>query len=246
MASVSPLLRSAAARLVRPVARRCFGSTVPKPAALTALIMGPPGGGKGTISKKILRDFPQFVHVSTGDELRAQVRAGTPVGAEAKGYMDAGQLVPDELMLRLVLAAIEAKVPADGWLLLDGYPRTVPQATELAKEVPVDMAINLNVPNATIIERISNRWMHPGSGRVYAYDYNPPKVEGLDDETGEPLVQRDDDKPEAVRTRLEAYDSLTAPLIAHYRGQGVLTEFSGTMSDVIYPQVETHLRERGL
>ena len=116
---------------------------------------------------------------------------------------------------------------------------------ELGKHITVDMALNLDVPTETIVERISNRWLHPGSGRVYAYDYNPPKVEGKDDETGEDLIQRDDDKADAVRTRLATYDKLTAPLIEYYRAEGVLKEFQGTESDVIYPMVKAYLEEQG-
>ena len=209
----------------------------------SALIMGPPGGGKGTISKKILRDF-SFSHLSTGDVLRAHVREGTPIGEEASAYMKRGELVPDDLMIRLVLLELERG--GVDQLLLDGFPRTTPQAVELSNFLKVDMAINLNVPTETIVERISNRWLHPASGRVYAYDYNPPKVLGIDDETGEELVQRDDDKAEAVRKRLSTYDAMTAPLIAHYGDQGILKEFSGTESDVIYPQVKAYLEEQGL
>eukprot|EP00619_Florenciella_sp_RCC1007_P004846 CAMPEP_0205922466 /NCGR_PEP_ID=MMETSP1325-20131115/14534_1 /ASSEMBLY_ACC=CAM_ASM_000708 /TAXON_ID=236786 /ORGANISM="Florenciella sp., Strain RCC1007" /LENGTH=210 /DNA_ID=CAMNT_0053290479 /DNA_START=173 /DNA_END=805 /DNA_ORIENTATION=+ len=204
--------------------------------------MGPPGGGKGTISKKILRDF-SFSHLSTGDVLRENVRNATPVGVEAKSYMDAGDLVPDELMVRLVLSEVEEK--GYNRLLLDGFPRTEAQAVELGKHIKVDMALNLDVPTETIVERISNRWLHPASGRVYAYDYNPPKVEGKDDETGEDLIQRDDDKADAVRTRLATYDKLTAPLIEYYRTEGVLKEFQGTESDVIYPMVKAYLEEQG-
>eukprot|EP00616_Rhizochromulina_sp_CCMP1243_P009971 CAMPEP_0118971008 /NCGR_PEP_ID=MMETSP1173-20130426/7775_1 /TAXON_ID=1034831 /ORGANISM="Rhizochromulina marina cf, Strain CCMP1243" /LENGTH=216 /DNA_ID=CAMNT_0006920433 /DNA_START=53 /DNA_END=703 /DNA_ORIENTATION=+ len=214
-----------------------------KLARFTALIMGPPGGGKGTISKKILKDF-SFTHLSTGDVLRANVREATAIGQEAKGFMDSGNLVPDDLMVRLVLSELE-KTPVDR-LLLDGFPRTRPQAEALGKHLHVDMALNLNVPTETIVARISNRWIHPGSGRIYAYDYNPPKVHGVDDETGEPLVQRDDDTPEAVRKRLTTYDTLTAPLLDFYGDHGVLQNFSGTESDVIYPMVKEYLDSQPL
>ena len=210
--------------------------------SLTVLIMGPPGGGKGTISKKILRDF-KFGHLSTGDVLRENVRAGTPLGVEAKSYMDSGSLVPDELMVQLVLD--EVKGGGYDQLLLDGFPRTIPQAETLGAHIAVDMALNLNVPTETIVERISNRWIHAGSGRVYAYDYNPPKVEGVDDETGEPLVQREDDNPETVRSRLAAYDAMTAPLLSFY-GDDVVETFTGTESDVIYPMVKEFLEAKGV
>eukprot|EP01083_Nonionella_stella_P013410 37760_1 len=160
------------------------------------LILGKPGGGKGTISGKILRDFPQFRHVSTGDELRQHVRNGTELGKEAKKYMDDGCLVPDALMIKMVMSdAVEALKTGQS-LLLDGFPRTMEQAVALDKNLDVDLVINLCIPNETIIERISDRWIHPASGRVYNYAYKPPKVKGVDDETGEELVQREDDKPE--------------------------------------------------
>jgi len=200
--------------------------------------MGRPGGGKGTISKKMLKDF-NYVHVSTGDLLRANVRDGTDLGKEAKSYMDTGSLVPDDLIIRLVVD--EVSQHADKSLLLDGFPRTLAQGEAIEAYLPVDNAIYLNVPTQTIVERISNRWIHPGSGRIYAYDYNPPKVEGKDDETREPLIQRDDDKPEAVGARLQQYDDMTLPLVGLYEKQGKLAEFQGTESDVIYPKVKDYL-----
>lgn len=159
----------------------------------------------------------------------------------------AGELVPDSLMVKMVLGdAIEA-VKAGQSLLLDGFPRTMEQAAALDKDLKVDLVINLCVPNETIIERISNRWIHPASGRVYSYSYRPPKAQGKDDETGEPLVQRDDDKPESVRRRLQKYEDETAPLVTYYEEKGVAQTFKGTMSDVIYPEVkmwlEDHLAE---
>merc|ERR1712086_188866 len=206
--------------------------------SINTLIMGRPGGGKGTISKKMLKDF-NYVHVSTGDLLRANVRDGTDLGKEAKSYMDTGSLVPDDLIIRLVVD--EVSQHADKSLLLDGFPRTLAQGEAIEAYLPVDNAIYLNVPTQTIVERISNRWIHPGSGRIYAYDYNPPKVEGKDDETREPLIQRDDDKPEAVGARLQQYDDMTLPLVGLYEKQGKLAEFQGTESDVIYPKVKDYL-----
>merc|ERR1719191_942771 len=128
--------------------------------------------------------------------------------------MDSGALVPDDLIIDMVLQ--EMKGLTTDRVLLDGFPRTSVQAEALSKQLKVDAALNLAVPYEEIVKRISSRWVHPASGRTYAYDYNPPKVEGKDDETGEDLVQREDDKPEVVRQRLAAYDELTAPLIGHY------------------------------
>ncbi|KAL7529110.1 hypothetical protein ACHAXR_002797 [Thalassiosira sp. AJA248-18] len=208
------------------------------------LILGKPGGGKGTISGKILRDFSQFRHVSTGDELRQHVRNGTDLGKEAKNYMDAGCLVPDDVMIKMVMGDAVEAVKTGQSLLLDGFPRTMEQAVALDKNLDVDLVINLCIPNETIIERISDRWIHPASGRVYNYSYKPPKVTGKDDETGEPLVQREDDKPESVLKRLQKYDEATSPLVRYYEEKGVIQTFRGTMSDVIYPEVKGWLDDQ--
>lgn len=208
------------------------------------LILGKPGGGKGTISGKILRDFPQFRHVSTGDELRQHVRNGTALGREARKYMDAGALVPDDVMIEMVMGDAVEALHAGQSLLLDGFPRTMEQAVALDRKLNVDLVVNLAVPDATIVERISDRWIHPASGRIYSYSYTPPEVEGRDDETGEVLVQRDDDTPESVMARLHNYANATAPLVQYYNEKGVLQTFEGTMSDVIYPEVKTWLKDR--
>lgn len=219
--------------------------------AINTIIMGPPGGGKGTISKKLIKDY-DYAHISTGDILRANVREQTPLGKEAATFMNSGGLVPDALVIKMVVSEI-AKL-GDKNILFDGFPRTMAQATELEKQVKIDLALNLDVPSEEIVGRISGRWTHPGSGRVYAYDYNPPKVEGKDDVTGEPLIQRDDDKPEAVRKRLEAYDSMTAPLIKYYEGKGIIASSSGAQSpdlvkagrrsDAIYAELKPVLNKK--
>jgi len=208
---------------------------------IATLIMGRPGGGKGTISKKMLKDF-NYHHISTGDLLRAHVRDGTVLGKEAEEYMNSGALVPDELMIKLVIKEVKT-VDKGTSLLLDGFPRTLPQAEAFEAQLTIDNAVFLNIPTETIVERISNRWIHPGSGRIYAYDYNPPKVDGKDNETGEDLIQRDDDKPDAVFARLQQYDNVTLPLIEYYKEKGTCAEFKGTESDVIYPKVKAYLSE---
>ncbi len=211
------------------------------------LILGKPGGGKGTISNKILKDFPNFKHLSTGDLLRQHVREQTPIGLEAKKHMDKGDLVPDEIMIELVLQDAFQDSNNDNIsnsLLLDGFPRTMEQAVALDKSLEVDLVVDLDVPVDTIVERISDRWIHPGSGRIYNYSYNPPKVHGKDDITNEDLIQRDDDKPETIRKRLQAYDEVTAPLIQYYTDKGVLKTFQGTKSDVIYVDVYKWLQEQ--
>jgi len=227
---------------------RSFMSTqavsLPEEESAMILILGKPGGGKGTISCKILKDFPRVHHISTGDILRQQVREQTALGREAKSYMDAGALVPDELMINLVMDDATPYIEEGKALLLDGFPRNLTQAKSLEEVTHIDHVINLNIPTETIVERIADRWIHPPSGRIYSYSYKPPKVAGVDDITGEPLVQRDDDKPESVRTRLSAYDKVTSPLVDFYAQQGVLKTFSGTMSDVIYPEVKKWLQEK--
>jgi len=206
-----------------------------------ALILGKPGGGKGTISGKVLKDFPQFHHVSTGDLLRSHVREETEIGREAKSYMDEGKLVPDDLIIGLVMEEATPNLELGKSLLLDGFPRTVSQAEHLEEVVHVDLVINLDIPTDIIVERIADRWIHPASGRIYSYSYKPPRKPGFDDITGEPLVQRPDDQPEKVRSRLQQYEEATAPLVDFYAKNGVLQTFHGTMSDVIYPEVKTWL-----
>ena len=183
-----------------------------------SVILGPPGGGKGTISKQIVEDF-HFHHISTGDVLRQHVKEGTELGLLARSFMESGKLVPDEVMVDLVLSKMQS-IQGDGRILLDGFPRTVSQAEALDRRVGVDMALNLVVPVEDIVDRISSRWVHAASGRTYSYSYNPPKVHGKDDVTGEPLSQRVDDKPVTIRTRLAAYAERTSPVIEHYRQKG--------------------------
>lgn len=208
------------------------------------LILGKPGGGKGTISKKILKDFPMFTHFSTGDMLRQHVREKTNIGKEAKKHMDSGRLVPDDLIIELVLNEAQKENEKGNSMLLDGFPRTTVQAQALDKCVNIDLVVNLDIPNETIVERIADRWIHPASGRVYNLSYNPPKVIGKDDITGEELIQREDDKPETVLKRLQSYDTVTAPLVDYYDEKGVLQTFHGTESDVIYPMVNMWIKEQ--
>jgi adenylate kinase len=179
------------------------------------ILLGAPGAGKGTQASFIKEKFgiPQ---ISTGDMLRAAVQAGTPLGVEAKRYMDAGELVPDALIINLVKERLREPDCANGYLF-DGFPRTLPQA-EAMKEagVAIDYVLEIDVPFDEIIVRMSGRRMHPASGRTYHVKFNPPKIEGKDDLTGEPLIQRDDDKEETVKRRLDVYVSQTKPLIDYY------------------------------
>lgn len=217
----------------------------PEYEAQLMLILGKPGGGKGTISGKILKDFPIFQHVSTGDILRQHVLDQSPLGLEAKKFMDAGKLVPDELMIEVVMDDATPYLEDGKALLLDGFPRTLKQAIALEKVTHIGLVVNLDIPTDTIVDRIADRWIHPASGRIYSYSYKPPKVHGKDDITGEDLIQREDDKPESVRRRLAAYDKVTAPLVHWYEKKGVLKTFRGTMSDVIYPEVKSWLQSKG-
>ncbi|XP_064625203.1 GTP:AMP phosphotransferase AK3, mitochondrial-like isoform X2 [Lineus longissimus] len=180
---------------------------------LRAIIMGPPGSGKGTISNRIIKDF-DLKHLSTGDLLRHQIRAGSPAGVLAKTFIDDGNLLPDHVMVKLVEEELNT-LKGQSWLL-DGFPRTIPQGEALARVSDVDVVINLDIPFSIIIQRIMGRWVHPASGRIYHTEFNPPKVLGRDDLTGEELVQREDDKEETVRARLNHYSELTSPLLDYY------------------------------
>ncbi|GFO10762.1 GTP:AMP phosphotransferase ak3, mitochondrial-like [Plakobranchus ocellatus] len=205
---------------------------------LRAIIVGAPGSGKGTISTRIVKDFG-VKHLSSGDLLRKQVQEKTEYGQQAKNYMDAGKLVPDDLMLGLFMN--ELKDLGDHSWLLDGFPRTVDQAVALTKSKDIDVVLNLRIPFDVIIDRIKGRWTHPGSGRIYHVDFNPPKVPFKDDMTGEPLVQRDDDKEETVKARLEHYRHLTHPVLQFFSNKGMVEEFAGTESNEIWPRVHKTL-----
>ena len=179
------------------------------------ILLGAPGAGKGTQATFVCRKYgiPQ---ISTGDMLRAAVKAGTPLGMEAKKIMDAGGLVGDELIINLVKDRL-AQSDCDQGFLFDGLPRTLPQADAMkAAGVKLDYVLEIDVPFEAIIERMSGRRSHPASGRTYHLKFNPPETDGQDDLTGEPLIQRDDDKEETVRKRLEVYSAQTRPLVDYY------------------------------
>ena len=179
------------------------------------ILLGAPGAGKGTQAAFICQKFgiPQ---ISTGDMLRAAVKAGTPLGLQADSVMKSGGLVSDELIINLVKERITQPDCANGFLF-DGFPRTIPQAEAMKQAgVQLDYVLEIDVPFDAIIERMSGRRSHPASGRTYHVKFNPPKAEGKDDLTGEPLVQRDDDKEETVRKRLQVYNDQTRPLVSYY------------------------------
>ena len=179
------------------------------------ILLGAPGAGKGTQAKYITEKFgiPQ---ISTGDMLRAQVKAGTALGLEAKKHMDAGGLVPDDVIIGMVKERLAQPDCGNGYLF-DGFPRTIPQAQAMKDAgVALDVVLEIDVPDSDIIDRMAGRRVHLSSGRTYHVKYNPPKVAGKDDETGEDLIQRDDDKEETVRKRLEVYHAQTKPLVDFY------------------------------
>jgi adenylate kinase len=179
------------------------------------ILLGPPGAGKGTQAAFVTEAYgiPQ---ISTGDMLRCAVKAGSPLGLVAKKVMDSGALCSDDIIIGLVLERLKLPDCAHGYLF-DGFPRTIPQAEAMKNApVPLDYVLELHVPDAFIVERMSGRRVHPASGRTYHVKFNPPKVAGRDDVTGEPLIQRDDDKEETVLKRLAVYHQQTEPLVAYY------------------------------
>ena len=179
------------------------------------ILLGAPGAGKGTQAAYIKERFgiPQ---ISTGDMLRAHVKAGSRLGLEAKRFMDSGGLVPDDVIIGMVTERLREPDCALGYLF-DGFPRTIPQAEAMKQAgVRLDYVLEIDVPDEAIIERMSGRWSHPASGRTYHVKFNPPKVDGKDDDTGEDLIQRDDDKEETVKKRLDVYHAQTEPLVQWY------------------------------
>ena len=197
------------------------------------VMLGAPGAGKGTQAKMISEKYG-VPHISTGDIFRANIKENTPLGQKAKEYMDKGLLVPDELVVDLVVDRLAQDDAKKGYVL-DGFPRTIPQAEALDKALAannetVDYAINVEVPDENIINRMSGRRACVGCGATYHIEFNPTKVEGICDACGEKLILRDDDKPETVKNRLSVYHEQTQPLIDYYSKKGVLAEVDGTQS----------------
>lgn len=180
------------------------------------ILLGAPGAGKGTQAQYITKKFgiPQ---ISTGDMLRSAVKAGSELGQQVKAVMESGALVPDDIIIALVKERI-TEADCQAGFLLDGFPRTIPQAQALEDAgVDIDVVLEIDVPDEEIVRRLSGRRVHPGSGRIYHLEHNAPKQEGIDDVTGEALIQRDDDKEETVRKRLQIYHEQTKPLMAFYK-----------------------------
>ena len=210
--------------------------------ALNLILLGPPGAGKGTQAERLRVDFP-LAYIATGEMLRDAVDAGTDLGLKAKAIMETGGLVPDEIMIGLVLERLRADDARDGFLL-DGFPRTVPQAEALDAEMSrlgrrITAVLCLEVPDEDIVRRISGRRISETSGRVYHVEFDPPEREGFDDVDGSPLVQRDDDKAEVVAARLLKYNEATHPLIEYYDERGLLRRFDGTRPPT---EVHDHIR----
>ena len=205
------------------------------------VMLGAPGAGKGTQAIMISEKFG-LPHISTGDIFRSNIKNGTELGKEAKKYMDEGRLVPDELTVRILLDRVSREDCADGYVL-DGFPRTIPQAEVLTKELSamgdaIDFALNIDVPDENIVNRMSGRRSCPSCGATYHIQYVPPKKEGICDECGNALILRDDDKPETVLNRLKVYHEQTQPLIDYYNAAGVLRTIDGTRDvDTVFNEI---------
>ena len=209
---------------------------------MKVIMLGAPGAGKGTQAKKLAAAY-SIPHISTGDIFRANIKEGTELGKKAKAYMDAGQLVPDELVCDLVVDRIQQDDCKNGYLL-DGFPRTIPQAEALDAAVEklgekIDYAVNIDVPDDNIINRMSGRRACVGCGATYHIVFIPPKVGDVCDVCGKSLILRDDDKPETVKTRLDVYHAQTQPLIDYYAGRGVLVTVDGTQNmDKVFADIK--------
>lgn len=205
------------------------------------VMLGAPGAGKGTQAAMICEKYG-LPHISTGDIFRSNIKNGTELGKKAKAYMDAGQLVPDELTIQLLLDRVAQNDCSSGYVL-DGFPRTIPQAEVLTKALAesgaqVDCALNVDVPDSNIVRRMSGRRSCPRCGASYHVEYIPPKQEGICDSCGAELIQRDDDRPETVQNRLSVYHDQTQPLISYYDKSGVLRTVDGTRDrEVVFNEI---------
>lgn len=205
---------------------------------MNLVFLGPPGAGKGTIAK-LLKEELKIAHISTGDLFRDNIKRETELGKRVKEILASGALVPDEVTIAMVDSRLKED-DAKGGYILDGFPRTVAQADALENMSSVDAVINFCLPDEEILKRLSGRRVCKSTGRTYHIIYNPPKVEGIDDETGEALIQRDDDKEEAIKHRLEVYQTSTAPLIDYYTKKGLIIDLdcSGKPEDITRTLVE--------
>lgn len=209
---------------------------------MRVILLGAPGSGKGTQAQNIIRDF-NIVQLSTGDMLRAAVASGSEVGKQAKTAMEAGALVSDDIVVNIIRERIQLPDCSGGYLL-DGFPRNVAQAKKLDEMLQesnqsIDHVVCLEVDDDTVVRRITGRWVHSGSGRSYHVEFNPPKVSGKDDVTGEDLTQRSDDNENTVRDRLATYHGQTSPLVEYYQERGCLKTLNGLDApDTVYQQIK--------
>ena len=195
---------------------------------MNLVFLGPPGAGKGTIAAKA-KDVYKIPHISTGDLFRSNIKNGTELGKQVQAILASGDLVPDSVTIAMVEDRLKDK-DAESGFILDGFPRTVAQADALATMADLDAVVNFVLDKDAIVKRLSGRRVCKSTGRTYHIIYNPPKKEGIDDETGEVLIQRDDDKEDAIRNRLEVYEKSTAPLIDYYRSKGLLVDVDASAS----------------
>ncbi|KAH3678346.1 hypothetical protein WICMUC_001579 [Wickerhamomyces mucosus] len=211
---------------------------------LRLLLISPPGGGKGTVSSKLLKEYQSITSISSGDLLRNEIRSKTDVGQLASKIIQEGGLLPDDIVSNIVIKELKSRNllnNKNSWLL-DGFPRTLNQAKVLHQDLfkydsTINLVVELKVPEKVILERIENRWVHIPSGRIYNLQYNPPKITGKDDVTGEQLSKRPDDNTDVFLKRLEAYKETIGPVKEWYDQQGVLDSVEGETSDIIYPKL---------
>jgi adenylate kinase len=187
---------------------------------MNLVFLGPPGAGKGTMASRLAEDM-KIPHISTGDMFRSAMAQGTELGLKAKAIMEAGDLVPDELTIAMVKERLSNPDAQNGYIL-DGFPRTIPQAEALDEFATIEQAVRFELDEEQLVRRLSGRRVHKPSGRTYHVEFAPPKEPGKDDVTGESLIQRDDDKEEAIRNRLKVYHDQTAPLVSYYENKGIL------------------------
>lgn len=231
------------ARFVRPESDDGPGAVRTEPVSeLNLILLGPPGAGKGTQAERLTQDF-NLPYVATGNMLRAAVEEGTELGKKAKEYMDAGELVPDEVIIGVILECVDGEECRDGFLL-DGFPRTIAQAEALEEALAkrdrrLTAALLIDVPDEELVRRLAGRRVCVKAGHPYHVDFDPPKHEGVCDQDGSRLVQREDDKEETVKKRLAVYHEQTAPLIKYYEDRGLLRRFDGTRSPT---EVHDHIR----
>ncbi len=195
---------------------------------MNIVLLGPPGAGKGTLAA-LLKTELNVPHISTGDIFRSNIKNGTELGKKVQGILASGGLVPDEVTIEMVRDRLKNDDTASGYIL-DGFPRTIAQAEALDTMDEIDAVINFVLDDEEVVKRLSGRRLAPSTGKIYHIVTNPPKKEGFDDETGEPLIQRDDDKPEAIRHRLEVYRQETAPLIGYYKEKGNIIDIDASPS----------------